>query len=203
MPNEKFKKWVLQEMAPIKMKGDAPFETLEGRSKSKSFIVDDSHKIGQIESYDVYKHNKLDYILVGKFYDDSVTKEPRFGIIAELSFTTIKVKSDNKIIQGKDAIKISTIQVNEVNRKEKIATSLYVLLLNIGFIVISDGVQYDGAVKLWKSFAKIDGITVYIWDELQDTIISKMTSKTHDNSVWSNGDLGDYSKMSTKLILVL
>ena len=33
-----------------------------------------------------------------------------------------------------------------------------------------------------------------------------MTAKTHDNAIWSNGDLGDYSKwvqMSTKLILTL
>ena len=30
-----------------------------------------------------------------------------------------------------------------------------------------------------------------------------MTAKTHDNSVWGNGDLGDYSKMSTKLILMI
>ena len=30
-----------------------------------------------------------------------------------------------------------------------------------------------------------------------------MTAKTHDNAIWYNGNLGDYSKMSTKLILTL
>ena len=70
-------------------------------------------------------------------------------------------------------------------------------------ILISDSIQYEGAVKLWKSFTKIPGIVLYIWNEKEDKIISKMTAKTHDNSVWSNGDLGDYSKMGTRLILMI
>lgn len=199
-----FKKWV-NEMAPVKMTGNAPFETLKGRSKSISYLTDDSFKIGELSdgTLEVYKHNKLDYIIVGAKYTDEVTKDERFGIVAELSYSTIKVKSDNKLINGKDAIRISTIQVNEANRKERIASSLYQLLLNQDYIVISDGVQYEGAVKLWKSFTKIDGIKVLIWDEMKDVVISKMTAKTHDNAIWSNGDLGDYSKMSTKLILTL
>ena len=43
-----------------------------------------------------------------------------------------------------------------------------------------------------------------IFDKVyQDKIISKMTAKTNDNTIRSNGDLGDYSKMSTRLILSL
>ena len=107
------------------------------------------------------------------------------------------------MIDTKIAMRINTINVREANRRDKIASKLYGLLLNKNFVVVSDGTQYEGAVELWKSFTKIPDINVYIWNEKEDKIISKMTAKTHDNAIWSNGDLGDYSKMSTKLILTL
>ena len=198
-----FKKWV-NEMSPVKMSGNAPFECLEGESKSLSAISDDFFEIGTINSNKVFKHNKFDLIKVTRLYYDEVKKEDRWAIIADLSFSIIEnLKSDNKIINNKSAIKISSINVRESNRRDGIASKLYSLIMSKGYIVVSDGLQYENAVKLWKSFTKIDGIKVYIWDEMKDVIISKMTSKTHDNSIWSNGDLGDYSKMSTKLILTL
>ena len=131
-----------------------------------------------------------------------VLKEERWAIIAEMSFKTEKLKSTNKLINGKEAVILQTINVNEANRRDKFATRLYMLLAQ-QYIVISDSIQYEGAVKLWKSFTKIPGIVLYIWNEKEDKIISKMTAKTHDNVIWSNGNLGDYSKMSTKLILTL
>lgn len=191
-------------MAPVKMSGNAPFESLDGESKSKSAMSDDFFEIGIVNDNKVFKHNKFDYIKVARLYYDDVKKEERWAIIAELSFTTIEsLKSDNKLINKKPAIKIHTINVREANRRDGIASKLYTLVMSKGYIVISDGVQYDGAVKLWKSFTEIPGIKVYIWDEMKDVIISKMTSKTHDNSVWSDGNLKDYSKMSVKLILTL
>ena len=55
---------------------------------------------------------------------------------------------------------------------------------------------------MYKQFTRIPNIVLYIWNEQDDKIISKMTSKTHNNAVWSNGDLKDYSKMKVRLILV-
>lgn len=190
--------------SPVALRGNAPFECLEGESKSKEAMKESFDEFGKIHDMTVFNYKKEDKLIkVAKLYWDDVRKEERWAIIAELSFTTDKIKSSNKLIDKKVAMRINTINVREANRRDGIASTLYTMLLNKNFIVVSDGAQYENAVKLWKSFTKIPSINVYIWNEKEDKIISKMTAKTHDNAVWSNGDLGDYSKMSTKLILTL
>ena len=193
----------LNEMSPVKMRGNAPFESLDNESKSIDSMESDFTKIGKIRDYSVFIHNKFEIIKVAKLFFDDVLKEERWAIIAEMSFKSEKIKSINKLINNKKAIRLHTIHVRESNRRDGIASDLYNFLLSKDTIVISDSIQYEGAVKLWKSFTKIPGIVLYIWNEKEDKIISKMTAKTHDNSVWSNGDLGDYSKMSTRLILMI
>lgn len=81
------------------------------------------------------------------------------------------------MINNKIAIKINTINVREANRRDGIASDLYNILTSSGFIIISDGIQYEGAVKLWKSFTRIPGTNLYIWNEKEDKIISKMSVK--------------------------
>ena len=205
-----FREWLrekeareLNEMAPVRMRGHAPFESLNNESKSKDAMEEDFIIFGKINDMTVFYNKKTDVIKVAKLYWDDILKDERWAIIADLGFKTEKIKSSNKLIDATVAIKINTINVREANRREGIASELYNLLLSKNFVVISDGVQYDGAVKLWKSFTKIPGITVYIWNDKEDKIISKMTAKTHDNAIWSDGELGDYSKMNTKLILKL
>ena len=207
MENKSFSEWLrqgeLNEMSPVRMLGNAPFESLSNSSKSTNSLIDDFNKIDDLDKdHLVYIHKILDLIIVVRSYDDMLLQEQRWAIVAELSFKTLKIKSSNKLLNNKNAVQLSTINVREADRKNRIATRLYLLLAE-RFLVISDSVQYEGAVKLWKSFTKIPSINVYIWNEKEDKIISKMTAKTHDNSIWSNGDLGDYSKMSTKLILTL
>ena len=190
--------------SPVALSGHAPFESLDGESKSKSGMRESFEEFGKINDMTVFNYKKEDKLIkVAKLYWDDVLNEERWAIIAELSFKSEKIKSSNKLIDTKIAMRINTINVREANRRDKIASKLYGLLLNKNFVVVSDGTQYEGAVELWKSFTKIPGVNVYIWNEKEDKIISKMTAKTHDNAIWSNGDLGDYSKMSTKLILTL
>ena len=203
-----FREWLrqaeLNEMAPAMLRGNAPFECLDGESKSKEAMKESFELFGKIRDMSVFYYKKEDKLIkVAKLYWDDILQEERWAIIAELSFKTEKIKSSNNLIHNKIAIRINTINVRESNRRDGIASDLYNLLLSKNFIVVSDGLQWEGAVKLWKSFTKIPSINVYIWNEKEDKIISKMTAKTHDDSVWSNGNLGDYSKMSTKLILTL
>ena len=200
---EFLKEGIINEMSPVRMRGNAPFESLENESKSKDAMETDYEEFSKIRDNTVFYHKKFDLIKVAKLYYDDVLNEERWAIIAELSFKIEKIKSSNKLINNKIAIKINTINVREANRRDGIASDLYNILASKGFIIISDGIQYEGAVKLWKSFTRIPGIKLYIWNEKEDKIISKMTSKTHDNSIWSKGELGDYSKMSVKLILSL
>lgn len=204
---DKFREWLrgkeLNEMSPVMMMGNAPFGSLANMSKSQDAMKSDFDKISDFkDGYLVFKHKRLELIIIAKEYDDLVLKERRWAIIAELSFKIKKVRSSNRLISNKEAVMLHTINVNEANRRDKFATRLYLLLAQY-YIVISDSIQYEGAVKLWKSFTRIPGIKLYIWNEKEDKIISKMTAKTNDNAIWSNGDLGDYSKMNTRLILSL
>ena len=190
--------------SPVRMRGHAPFESLEGESKSKSAMKESFEEFGKLRDMTVFNYKKEDKLIkVAKLYWDDVLNEERWAIISDLSFKTEKIKSSNTLINNKIAMRINTINVREANRRDGIASDLYNLLLSKNFVVVSDGTQYEGAVELWKSFTKIPGVNVYIWNEKEDKIISKMTAKTHDNAIWSNGDLGDYSKMCTKLILTL
>ena len=199
---EYIRKGELNETTPVRMRGDAPFESLD--NESKNAMKADYEEFSKLRDMTVFYYKKEDKLIkVAKLYWDEVLNEERWAVIADLSFKTEKIKSSNTLINNKIAMKINTINVREANRRDGIASDLYNLLLSKNFIVISDGTQYEGAVELWKSFTKIPDINVYIWNEKEDKIISKMTAKTHDNAVWSNGDLGDYSKMSTKLILTL
>lgn len=203
-----FREWLRQgeinEMAPVTFSGHAPFESLDGESKSKAAMKESFEEFGKINDMTIFNYKKEDRLIkVAKLYWDDLLNEQRWAIIAELSFKSEKIKSSNKLIDDKIAMRINTINVREASRRDKIASKLYGLLLSKNFIVVSDGTQYEGAVKLWKSFTKIPSINLYIWNEIEDKIISMMTAKTHDNVIWSNGDLGDYSKMSTKIILTL
>ena len=150
----------LNEMSPVMMMGNAPFESLAGMSKSHDAMKSDFIKLLDIkDGYIVFKHKRLEYIIIAKEYDDLVLKEERWAIIAEMSFKTEKLKSTNKLINGKEAVILQTINVNEANRRDKFATRLYMLLAQ-QYIVISDSIQYEGAVKFWKSFTKIPGIVL-------------------------------------------
>lgn len=187
----------VNEMSPVRMIGNAPFESLGNSSKSTTALNDDFYKIEELDKeHLVYKHNKLDLIIVVRKYTDLIFNEERWATIAELSFKSIKIKSSNKLINNMEAVQLNTINVREADRKNRIATRLYLLLAE-KFLVISDTVQYEGAVKLWKSLTRIPGIVLYIWNEKEDKIISKMTAKTHDTAIWSY----DYDKKYIRLIL--
>lgn len=184
--------------SPVSLEGNAPFETLDNRSKSENGIKEDYYKISNFNSYEIYKHNTLDYIILGKWFNTN--KKNKFAIIAELSFISYTNKTlFNKF--KKSCIEIKTIQVKEANKREGLASYLYKFLSN-NYIIVSDKVQYNGAVKLWKNFAKEEDVKVYIYDSIKDIIISKMSNKTPDNYIWSKGDKNDYSKMKIQLLLI-
>jgi hypothetical protein len=68
--------------------------------------------------------------------------------------------------------------------------------MNQGFCIISDSMQYQGAIALWRNFPSVKGSTVWIYDIHNDTIIAKYNSKMHDNHVWSD----DNDKANVRLV---
>lgn len=185
--------------APVIHQGDAPFETLNNQSISDSGIKDNYTKIAEYNNFDVFKNNKKDYIIVGNFYFDEISKKNRFGLVADLGFKEKSFRSTSKILKGKNAIQIETIHVDTIYRRRNIASFLYKYLLK-EYHVLSDKIQYQGAVKLWKSFIKETDSQIYLYDSKEDEIITKISNKTDHNSIWS--DNPDYSKHKYQLLMV-
>lgn len=190
--------------SPQKMEGDAPFEEvsynmIQSKSKrvlgldfdlyQKDFIV-----LKSGEKLDLYKSKVHNYFLLGRFYKEQ-EDEIRFAVIFDLSFKIEKYKSKQKQLNGKEVITIETVHTARDYRGSKIAQQIYRMLLN-KYIIMSDSIQYEGAVNLWKVIIK--NSTVYSYNILEDKIISKITSNTPDTQVWSDNE----SKRRIRLVAI-
>ena len=184
--------------SPMKMPGDAPFETLKHMSKSENGIRDEFTYIDTFKDIEIYQHNSLDWIIAGMFYIDENTSKKLFGIVGEVSYTHRTFKSTaNKILRSRDVISVDTVHVEEASRRSGLASIFYKILLR-KYNVMSDKLQYEKAALMWKNFATETDNKIYIYDAHEDKIISKMSTKTPDSRVWSD----DTSKMKIRMIIV-
>jgi len=191
-----FKDLILE--SPMKIAGDAPFETLNGLSKSVRALNDEYKHIVNRGKFEVYEHKTKNLFIVGKFFQDEITDTERFGIIAELSYSPQTFRSTaNKILKQRDVVSVDTVHVHGDERQSGIASYLYKILLT-KYNVMSDKLQYEKAALMWKNFASETSNTIYIYDANEDKIISKMSSKTPDSHIWSS----DTSKMKIRMIMV-
>ena len=134
----------LNEMSPVMMMGNAPFESLAGMSKSRDAMKSDFDKLLDIkDGYIVFKHKRLEYIIIAKEYDDLVLKEERWAIIAEMSFKTEKLKSTNKLINGKEVDPAKTYYI---------ATSDYLALGGDNMAFFGKGEMISTGIKLRDLF---------------------------------------------------
>ena len=156
---------------------------------NNNFITIDTQKLS------LYKHSRLDYYIIGFFIPED---NNRFGIITNISFRKApESKSNTKILPFVKPIAIQTIHTTTEWRGHGISSKLYHYIVNdLGYTIISDAVQFKGAVALWKRFPEVKGCSVYIYNITEDKIISKYTSNTPDSHVWSD----DTSKMSIRLV---
>jgi len=107
----------------------------------------------------------------------------------------------------------STKQVTEVNthsdyRRKDYARAIYKSMLFDGDVIMSDSVQYYGAIRLWKSFIKehtewkymIDDrvIAVVLYDNINSKIVSDDLTNTKDEDIWSFAP--DTSKSEYRLV---
>ena len=185
------------------MKGNAPFEEV-GFSK----ITDISEKVMKLqykiiqkdfikvknESLDLYVSKDHPYYILGRYYRETEDKD-RFAVIFDLSLSKNRFNSNHRLLKNKEIDRIETVQTAKDFRGNKIATKVYLEILR-NRILICDKIQYEGAVELWKSIIDMKEIDVYIYDILEDKIISKVSNKTSKNQIWST----DSSKQRIRLV---
>jgi len=104
--------------------------------------------IGKVLGYECYmaKDSSLAFIIVDP---DSTVKDLNH-VICEARCKAINLDS----LGYKNAIEIDRIYINESYRIRGLANNFYKLLLRQGFSVVSGGVQFLGARRLWALLSK-------------------------------------------------
>lgn len=184
--------------SPMRIKGNAPFETLDGFTKSKRAMFDEYDYLEKFNKGEIFIHKKKNLLVVAIPYIDEVSNTDRYSIVAELSFSHETFRSTtHEILKRRDVISINTVHVKETHRQLGIASVLYKILLK-KYNVMSDKLQYEKAALMWKNFATETDNVIYIYDANKDEIISKMSTKTPDSHIWSE----DTTKIHIRMVMV-
>jgi len=104
---------------------------------------------------------------------------------------------------GKKCLSVSLVHCDIHNRFSSISTQTYLLLSNMGYVIISDELHYKGAKSLWKKLATLGLNKVRVFNQDTDTFIIGNDNSTiynghniSDDIIWGNSD-----KMSILLTL--
>lgn len=190
--------------APNHLDGNAPFEDDIENNRvgdiSKGGIERDYKllKDNFFKNFSLYKNTTGNYYCIGDWYIDDISKKERFGVISDVSFRHTKLRTKQKQLQNKNIIEIDIVHTTRTWRNNGISSKLYKYLLDEGYTIMSDSIQYDGAVKLWQGFTTVPNTVIWIYNKKEDKIISKYTEKTPYPSVWSDND--DDSKANIRLV---
>lgn len=201
----KFKDYVTQKLyeSPQRMPDDAPFEEvffdkitdiskriidLDYILVEKNFIEVKNNKL------DLYKHKDAKYYVLGRFYQDTKEKQ-RFAVIFEILLYDNEISSKHKLLKNRNIERVESVHTSKNFRGNKIATKVYKEIMKDS-VLMSNQIQYRGAVNLWKTFIDNPKILVYIYDILEDKIITKVTKNTDIKHIWSD----DSSKRRIRLL---
>lgn len=190
--------------SPQKMTGDAPFEEVGFKmisSRSNRIVEMDFNLVTKNflkvdnEELDLYSSKTHPYYILGRFYHEK-EEEVRFATIFDISFRVKKnFRSNHKQLKNKDVIVIDTVHTAKDYRGKEISQTVYEHILK-KYIIISDKLQYEGAVNLWKNLIKNN--VVYIYNILEDKIISKVSPNTPESHIWTD----DSSKQRIRLVMI-
>lgn len=117
-------------------------------------------------------------------------------------------KSSKKYKDIGEVIEVKTVNTHSKFRRRRFASAIYKSIISEGTTIMSDSMQYKGAVKLWKDFFKPDEewkmmiddkkIKVSLYDINTQKIVSNDVSKMHDNDIWDY-DSKDNLRLVAKL----
>lgn len=97
---------------------------------------------------------------------------------------------------NKTGLQTNMVKSEEEAQRSGLAKTLYVSLIEHDNILICDYDQYDGARALWKSLGKLTEYHKYMYNEIEDTLMS--LHNFSDDNLWSF----DNSNKRYKLLVV-
>lgn len=116
---------------------------------------------------------------VGVIYDPSVSTSGVYRAIIAL----VLDKYDEEVYKGRDVYQTTRVQLSDLSNLSSrgLATSLYSTLIESGYILICDSVQYDGARNLWRKLS--NRYIVDVFDGLSGSV-----TKTHHKIIKTDID---------------
>jgi hypothetical protein len=123
-----------------------------------------------------------------------------FKILAEMTFRKPKTYKGLGTVT-----EVKTVNTHSKFRRKRFASAIYKSMLADGYILMSDAIQYKGAVKLWKDFINsyegsewkslIDNkkIKVKLYDKVKSKVIYEDLTGIPDDEIWSfNNSKSEY-----------
>lgn len=194
----------IDEMSPLRIKVDLPdfiAKTAKVGQMLDHSLTDRYELLGEIDidnnHYKYWLNNDKSESLVTENTGKFIGKEQYNNIVVTLDFEKSNIKIDN-------LLKIDLAKSNK--RSRSLTTYLYLLLAHKGYNVVSDTIQYEAAVRLWK---RISGNSGFFKVKLFDTTKSEYIKNSNgldieydpdtinDEEVWSE----DSSKENIVLVL--
>jgi len=171
--------------------GQEKMQRLMGNTKSL-----DSFRWSGVEDYRAVenkgdKESKEFTILTNdkSFYILGACYNGMFEVFAKLTF-----KRERNLKRVGSVIEVTGVNTHSDQRKRGFASSLYKSALNDGKTILSDAVQFKGAVKLWKDFVHKEDIwktmiddrkiKVSVYDIEKNKIIFNDITGVSDNEIW-------------------
>lgn len=107
---------------------------------------------------------------------------------------------------SKKLMNVDGVKVKETSQGSGIALMTYKSIIKKqNIIIIGDEVQFFGARRLWSKLSREVDVRVDIIDLYSEKVLilkHDTDDWDFDKRVWSNGDLGDYSKINTNFNVI-
>lgn len=130
-------------------------------SYSKEAIRDNFDFIGVVGAYYIYVHDSSRFVIA--INPSTPNKSGRFEPAFKLDF---KKQTDLEVpisINRGKLVQVDSVATDATKQQANLASSIYKLLVNAGYQILSDSSQFDPGARLWKKLAReSSGYKVYV-----------------------------------------
>ena len=191
---------ILNEM-PYLYKGGMPQHILSG-GISTSTLASGYTPIGTVHEFPIYKDRYDTHVLVV-----DPTQKDSGGELTQVFRMDFKRQPRLAFPNNfQKLLQVNKVAVDSTHGARGIASSVYKLLVNMGYTIVSDDTQYEPAQALWRRLAADPNTKVYVADKDRgiltdnngDPIVYTGTN-IPDQDIWTGND--EYS--GRRLVLIL
>lgn len=127
----------------------------------REFELVGTSKIDDIEYWIILKKDKS-FASIGRAAYRKEDDKAGIQLIGKLDFKDVPDFSFNKLIKiNEKVLQVDSVEIYSKDKFKGIGYLLYLSLVQYGYILVSDHVQYIGGKKLWEKIAKLSSAKDY------------------------------------------